>query len=170
VQRIERTEIVLEQGRVPTDDRTIHIHCAARGLASPPLRPIFEPGRVTVQACFWGFTCYQFATLGVVEATLESDEEKNRMCPPIAYWDVNQDYLTAYLARMALSLAIGAHPKLAAWNKASRLNPIGEIDSYRDDPSVIASRERIKRFAAAAAMNAQRLLSQRNQSRVPIER
>src|SRR5262249_53209532 len=47
VQRIERDAIVLAQGRVPTDMQTIHVHCAARGLARPPLRPIFEPGRAT---------------------------------------------------------------------------------------------------------------------------
>src|SRR6185295_8018464 len=92
VRKIERGEIILDQGRVPTDDRTVHGHCAARGLATPPLRPIFEPGRVTIQPVFWGFACYQFAMLGVIEATIESDEEKNLLCPPIAYWDRNEDY------------------------------------------------------------------------------
>src|SRR5580658_7313442 len=75
VRRIERDEIVLDQGRVPTDERTIHVHCAARGLARPPRRPIFEPGRVTVQAFVYGFVCYQFALLGVIEAAVETDQQ-----------------------------------------------------------------------------------------------
>ena len=33
----------------------VHVHCAAVGLAHPPLRPIFEPGRLTVQPTMWGF-------------------------------------------------------------------------------------------------------------------
>ena len=162
VRRIERDELVLDQGRVPTDEQTIYVHCAARGLAHPPLRPIFEPGRVTIQPFVWGFTCYQFAMLGMIEATVESDEQKNSLCPPIAYWDENEDYLTAFLAMMASTSAIAAHPKLASWNKASRLNPVSGMASHRDDPRVVASRERIKSLGLTAAMNLQKLLSERS--------
>jgi hypothetical protein len=159
VRRIERDQIVLDQGRVPTDERTVHIHCAARGFARPPRRPIFEPWRVTIQPFFWGFACYQFAMLGVIEATVESDEQKNGLCAPISYWDENEDYLTAFLATMAFTSAIAAHPALASWNKASRLNPASGSGSHRDDPRVVASRERLKRFGLAAAMNLQKLLA-----------
>jgi hypothetical protein len=160
VRRIERDAIVLDQGRVPTDERTVHVHCAARGLPCPPRRPIFEPGRVTVQPFFYGFACYQFAMLGVIEATVAGDELKNGLCPPIAYWDGNGDYLTAFLATMGVMTAIGAHPALASWNKASRLNPSSGVASHKEDPRVIASRERIKRFGLPAAMNLQKLLSE----------
>jgi hypothetical protein len=160
VRSIERGEIVLDQGRVPTDDRTVHVHCAARGLARPPLRPIFEPGRVTIQPFFWGFACYQFAMLGVIEATVESDQEKNRLCPPVLYWEQNEDYLVAFLASLIGDRARAAHPAIASWTKASRLNPIGGIAAHRDDPRVIDARERIKRFGAAAAANVQKLLKQ----------
>jgi hypothetical protein len=160
VRRIERDEIILDRGRVPTDERTVHVHCAARGLPRPPLRPIFEPGRVTVQPFSYGFACYQFAMLGVIEATVAGDEQKNGLCPPIAYWDGNGDYLTASFATMGFMTAIGAHPALASWNKASRLNPISGVASHKEDPRVIASRERIKRFGLPAAMNLQKLLSE----------
>ncbi len=83
VRRIEHSEIVLDQGRVPTDEQTVHVHCAARGLPRRERRPIFEPERVTIQPFFWGFACYQFAMLGVIEATVESLEQKNRLCSPI---------------------------------------------------------------------------------------
>jgi len=164
VRKIERDEIVLDQGRVPTDEQTIHVHCAARGLSRPPRRPIFEPGLVTVQGFFYGFACYQFAMLGVIEATIESDEQKNGLCPPIAYWDQNGDYPTAFLATMGLTTAMAAHPALASWNKGSRLNPISGIASHKDDRRVIASRERIKRFGLPAAMNLQKLLSEASPS------
>jgi hypothetical protein len=159
VRRIDRSEIVLEHGRVPTDERTVHVHCAARGLARPPLRPIFEPGRVTIQPFSWGFACYQFAMIGVLEATLESDEEKNRLCAPVAYWEQNEDYLTAFLAMLVGDRARAAHPAIAEWTKASRLNPASGVASYRDDPRVIDARERIKRFGFQAAANLQKLLS-----------
>jgi hypothetical protein len=159
VRKIDRHEIVLEEGTVPTDARTVHVHCAARGLGRPTPRPIFERDRVTMQPFVWGFASYQLAMLGVIEATVEGDEQKNALCPPIQYWDQNKDYLTAFLATMAFGSAAAAHPKLASWSKTSRLNPLGGIAAHRDDPRVVASRERIKRFGLPAAMNLQKLLT-----------
>ncbi|WP_118184428.1 NAD(P)-binding protein [Paraburkholderia phosphatilytica] len=153
VVRIERDEIVLDEGRVPTNDATVHIHCASRGLMRRPVRPIFEARQITVQPFLWGFVCYQFAMLGAIEALLESDEEKNRLCPPIAYWDVDRDYLRAFLATLANERARMAYPTVANWAKENRLNPFGGIGHHRDAPEVIDARERIKRYAAAAAGN-----------------
>ena len=158
VRRIGRDEIVLDKGRVPTSEGTLHVHCAARGLPRPALRPIFEPGRVTVQPVVWGFACFQFAMLGVVEATVASDEEKNRLCPPIAYWDANRDYLAAFLAGLANERARAGYPALAAWARDTRLNPLGGIGGHRDSPVVAEARDRIRQFGAAAAGNLARLL------------
>jgi hypothetical protein len=162
VRRIERDAIVLDEGRVPTDERTVHVHCAARGLARPPRRPIFERGRVTIQPFFWSFACYQFAMLGVIEATVEGDEQKNGLCPGIAYWDKNEDYLTAFLATMVLTNAMAAHSTLARWSKVTRLNPGSGIAALRDDPRVIDARERIKRHGLPAAMNLQKMTTSRS--------
>ncbi|HYD56507.1 MAG TPA: NAD(P)-binding protein [Burkholderiales bacterium] len=159
VRRIERDAIVLDEGRVPTTERAVHVHCAARGLARPPLRPIFDPGRVTVQPFLWGFACYQFAMLGVAEATVDSDEEKNRLCRPLSYWDANEDYLSAFLAGLVGERARAAYPKLANWARTTRLNPLSGIDTHRDEPAVAEARERIRRFGAAAAGNMATLLS-----------
>jgi hypothetical protein len=158
VQRIERDEIVLEHGRVPADAGTVHVHCAARGLPRPPLRPIFEKERVTVQPFMWGFACYQFALLGVIEALVDSIEEKNRLCPAVNYWDKNEDYLAAFLATMSFTTASAAHPKLHEWSRASRLNPTSGLPSYKSDPRVVTAREQTKRFALPAAMNLRKLL------------
>lgn len=159
VRRIERDRILLDGGEVPTDADTLHVHCAASGLAYRPTRPIFEPDRITVQPCFWSFACFQFALLGVVEATVESDGEKNRLCPPIRYWDTGADYLRAYLALLASERARAAAPALAAWAKETRLNPLGRIGgSYRDHPGVVSARDRVRQFGAAAAGNLVKLV------------
>ncbi len=159
VRAISRDAIVLDHGRVPTDDRTLHVHCAARALVRPPLRPIFEPGRVTIQPIFWGFACFQFATLGVIEAIVDSDDDKNRLCTPIPYWEDNADYASAYLATLLGDRARAALPALTAWSKSCRLNPLGGLAAFRDDAGVAATRDRIKRCAAAAAGNLTKLLA-----------
>lgn len=151
VQKIGKDTITLEQGQVPTSLKTLHIHCAARGLPRPALRPIFEPGRITVQPFMWGFASFQFALLGIAEALLDNDADKNRLFPPIAYWDSNEDYLSTFLANMAHDRARAAYPALANWAKTSRLNPLGKIGQHSDNPSVIEARELIKRYGAEAA-------------------
>jgi hypothetical protein len=151
VQKIGLDTITLDQGRVSTSSKTLHIHCAARGLPRPALRPIFEPGRITVQPFMWGFASYQFALLGAAEALLDNDADKNKLFPPIAYWDSKEDYLSTFLAGMAHDRARAAFPPLANWAKSSRLNPLGEIGRYSDNPSVVEARELIKRYGAEAA-------------------
>lgn len=167
VRRIERDEIVLDEGRVPTSEAAVHVHCAARGLARRPLRPIFEPGRVTIQPFLWAFACYQFAMLGVVEATIASDEEKNRLCQPIANWDENTDYLQAFLAALASNRTRAAYPAVASWAKTSRLNPFSGLASFRDDPRVQEAHERIARFGGAAMNNLAKLLESRTSRQTP---
>lgn len=158
VRRIERDRIILDEGRVPTNERTLHVHCAARGLVHRPLLPIFESGRVTIQPFLWSFSCYQFAMLGVVEATVADDAEKNRICPAIPYWGTDTEYLAAFLATLANDRARSRHPALASWAKDTRLNPFAGMAAHRDDPVVADARERMRRFGAAAAGNLAKLL------------
>jgi hypothetical protein len=100
--------------------------------------------------------------LGVIEATVEGDEEKNRLCPPLAYWDENEDYLKAFFATLVGGRARSAHPAIAGWNKASRINPVSGIASHRDDPRVIDAHERMRRHGADAAANLARLVEERS--------
>ena len=158
VRKIENDAIILDEGRVPTSAGTVHVHCAARGLARRPLRPIFEPGQVTIQPFLWSSACFRFAMLGVVEATIERDEEKNRLCRPLAYWDKNPDYLSAFLATLVNGRARASHPAVASWAKTTRLNPLSGIALCRDDPTVKVAHELISRFGAAAAENLAKLL------------
>jgi hypothetical protein len=160
VRRIERDQIVLEDGSVPTTTDTLHIHCAAGALPRRPLRPIFEPGLLTMQPFAWSFACYLFGTLGVVEATVESDEDKNAMCSPIPYWDQNVDFLSSVLMTLGGERTRRRHPIIGEWMSTTRLNPFNATSSDHDDPVVIESRERIRKLAPHAVANLQRLVAQ----------
>jgi len=161
LRKIEKDALILDGGRVPTSAGTVHVHCAARGLARRPLRPIFEPGQVTIQPFLWSFACFPFAMLGVVEATIEGDEDKNRLCRPLAHWDKNPDYLSAFLATLVHSRTRASHTAVASWAKTTRLNPLSGIALCRDDPTVKVANELISRFGAAAAENLDKLLGSR---------
>lgn len=65
---------------VPTSPDTVHVHCASRGLARPPLRPIFEPGRVTVQPFVWGIRVLSVRHAGRRRG---HHRERRREAPPL---------------------------------------------------------------------------------------
>ena len=161
VRRIGQGRMMLDDGEIETPRDAVHVHCAAAGLARPPLRPIFEAGRLTVQPTMWGFASYQFALLGVAEALIGSDEEKNHLCRPIQYWDKPVDYLSAYMALLASGRASAAYPALAAWARDSRLNPLRHLSAYSNHPTVVETRSLMKEVGAATVENVPRLLAAR---------
>jgi hypothetical protein len=159
VRRITRREIAMDDGSIPTDEHTLHVHCAARALADPPVRPIFEPGRIHVQGIGWGFICYQYATIAVVEATTEGDEEKNRLCQPIRYWNEGIDYVKAFLATLTGNQVRSQHPALRAWMKSTRLNPTNVAAAHLDHPVTIEARDTSRRLVSQVVANLTRITS-----------
>jgi hypothetical protein len=159
VQRIESDRIVLDEGFVPTTTATLHVHCAAHGVARRPLRPIFDGHRVTVQPIMFGPGCYMFAFIGVVEALLDGDADKNQLCRPVVAWENDVEYLAAFLAAMTVQRNAAIHPELLRWTKTTRLSPTSGLDARRDDPIVVEARQRIKTHAAAAVQRVQEFLT-----------
>ncbi|MDQ6881806.1 MAG: NAD(P)-binding protein [Pseudomonadota bacterium] len=159
VHRIGRNRMTLDNGEVETPPGAVHVHCAAACLASPPLRPIFEPGRLTVQPTVWGFASFQFALLGAAEALVDGDEDKNRLCRPISYWDQPGDYIKAFTALLTSERARAAHPALAAWARDSRLNPLARLGEYSDHPTVVETRGLLKKVGAGVMENMARLMA-----------
>ena len=80
VRRIESDRIVLDGGEVPTDSGTVHVDCTAYGLRPTPARTMFEAARITPQSVMGGFTTFNAALVGVVEAIRDDDADKNRLC------------------------------------------------------------------------------------------
>ena len=159
VRRIGCDHMTLDNGEIKLSPRAVHIHCAATGLARPPLRPIFEPGKLTVQPTGWGFASVQFTLLGVAEALIDSDEEKNRLCRPIRYWDKPVDYLEAYMATLAGERARAAHPGVVAWARGSRLTALAKLGEYSNDPTVAETRNLLKQVGAGAMQNVANLIA-----------
>src|SRR5439155_364765 len=58
VRRVDRREIVLDHGSVPMDRGALVVHCAASGLAYPPMVPVWGPDRIRLQTIRAGFPCF----------------------------------------------------------------------------------------------------------------
>ncbi|UUZ45957.2 hypothetical protein LP422_08805 [Janibacter limosus] len=79
---VEQGRVVCAEGTVQVAADALVVHCVASGLRYPPLIPIWQPEVITLQPIRTGFPCFCAALAGYAEATISSDAEKNRLCPP----------------------------------------------------------------------------------------
>jgi hypothetical protein len=142
VRRIERDQIVLEQGAIPTSPSHLHVHCAARGLRLPPALPIFDADRITLQPVRTGLVPFNAALVAFVEAHRDDVGEKNRLCPPNPYPDKPLDWARSTLIQMKADRGWSAEADISDWLERSRLNPTRGLRGRAGDPEVQAATQR----------------------------
>ncbi|HEX6876462.1 MAG TPA: FAD/NAD(P)-binding protein, partial [Nocardioidaceae bacterium] len=123
IQSAEPTRLRFDEGEVAIAKDAVIVHCAASGLRYRPLVPIWGPEAITLQPIRTGFPCFGAALAGYVEATLEGDEEKNRLCPPSPYSNTPTDWARMQVLGGQASMAFASNPDLKAWADRVSLNP-----------------------------------------------
>ncbi len=95
VRRVGDDRIVLEDGEVPASGAVI-VDCTAYGFRGGATRPMFEPGRITQQSVMGGFTSFNAALVGFIEATRDGLDEKNLLCVPSSLANRPIDWVRSY--------------------------------------------------------------------------
>ena len=160
VHRIDRDEIILESGVVPTSPRNLHVHCAAPGLRLSPGVPIFGEGTITLQPIRAGAIPFAAAITAYVEATRNDLTEKNKLCIPNPYMDVPTDLVRVTLTAMNAEYQWSKRSDITDWLQQTRLNPVRGVMARMDEPRVQQSMLRFAQNARQAVMNLERLLEQ----------
>lgn len=122
VKAIERDRIVFAQGELATAPGVLHVHCSAAGLPRAPVEPVFQGGRIVPQYVRRCSPSFSAAFIAHVEATLDSDDEKNALCRPVRVPEEPLDWLRMHLDSTANQLRWSQRPELQAWLRASRLD------------------------------------------------
>jgi hypothetical protein len=143
VRHVTSHEIVLDNGSVRLSPGSLVVHCAASGLAYPPLVPIWSPDAIRLQTIRVGFPCFGAALAGYVEATRDDDRERNRLCPPNILPDSPASWAEMQVRGTIAARAFGAEPDIAAWANGCALNPSRIEPAQRDDPAVRAAAARL---------------------------
>jgi hypothetical protein len=136
VRHVGVDRITFDDGELPTGPDHVHVDCTAAGVRPTTPRPVFEPGRITLQYVTLGFVPWGAATIGAVEALKDDDDTKNQLCPPVIFSGHVADILRFAKAGMQGITARGADPEIAAWTEACRLNPARNAAAHLDDPRV----------------------------------
>ncbi|GAA2027061.1 NAD(P)/FAD-dependent oxidoreductase [Agromyces tropicus] len=131
-------------GDVRVSPKAVIVHCAAAGLPSPPLVPIWQRDAIRPQPVRVGFPCFGAAIAGYVEATRADDDEKNDACRSSPYSSTPADWLTMQVIGGDAARALSRHPDLKAFANTTTLNPGGIPPGLADDPAVAAAVARLK--------------------------
>lgn len=155
VQRIDDSGIDFDNGRENRPAGEVYVDCTATGLRTIKPRPVFEPGRLTLQYVTPGYACWSAATLAVVEATRDDDDEKNYLSLPVVYTGHVDDLLSFTSAFLHSAARRQAQPDIAAWSSATRLNPARGLDDRKHQPEVSTDLADLERWREPAMANLQ---------------
>jgi len=158
VRHVGADRIVMEDGSIPTDRGELHVDCTALGFRSAPPRPIFEPGRITLQSLMGGFTTFNAALVGFVESARDGDAEKNRLCPPIPPPNEPIDWISVITGGLRAFATHSTEPDLMSWLECSRLNLTRGMGDHMGDPRMQSSLGRWAANLEPALRNAEQLL------------
>jgi hypothetical protein len=134
VRRIGPEVIELVGGTIPTGTGQVLVDCTAEGLRVRPARPIFEPGRITLQQIRTCQPTFNAAVIGFVESLDRDDTIRNGLCPPNPYPSAATDWITAASISSGAESGWFADPEVTGWLSHARLNAARGVGDYADDP------------------------------------
>jgi hypothetical protein len=114
---------VFGEGERATAKGAVIVHWAASGLRYRPLVPIWGSEAITLQPIRTGFPCFGAALAGYVEATVDGDDVKNRLCPPSPNSDTPADWARMQVLGNRASMSFASNPDIKAWADRVSLNP-----------------------------------------------
>jgi hypothetical protein len=141
---VEPGRLRLDAGDVSIASDAVVVHCAAAGLQYPPLVPIWGPETITLQPIRAGFPCFGAALAGFAEAVIETDDEKNRLCPPSPLPNSPSDWPMWQVLGNRAAMSFGTHDGLKAWADTVPLNPARVPAELAGTPEVTAVLDRFR--------------------------
>jgi hypothetical protein len=150
VRRIGTTEAVLDHGTISSDDGHLYVDCSASALNRAPGKPIFEPGRITLQMVRTCQPAFNAALVGYVEATRKDVAVQNRLCPVNPYPDAAVDWLGSLARDLATLQVWSSEPDVEEWLENSRLNILRGMADHAAEPLMQEADRRRQQFLKPA--------------------
>ncbi|MCC5809006.1 MAG: NAD(P)-binding protein [Ectothiorhodospiraceae bacterium] len=159
VRRIQPGRAVLDRGIIDVPHGTLFINCAANGIRQHAALPIFGGDRITLQAVRSCQPCLSAAFIAHLEASIDDEAEKNRLCTPIPYPSEPVDWLRMQLANLSNHYQWTRQPELRQWLANSRLDyNHGRLSAA--DPTQAAIMERFRRSVGPAVARLREMLAE----------
>ncbi len=157
LEAVEKGKLIFANGSVEVSNDALVVHCAADGLKYPPLVPVWQPEEITLQAIRAGFPCFGAAVVGYVEATRQTDEDKNRLCPPTGYGNSMADWARMNVRGTRAVMSFMSEPDINEWANRVALNPARIPPEHPGSEALDEARERLAAHVRPGLDNLARL-------------
>jgi len=162
VQRISKTEIVLDEGNIPTSENIVHVDCSARAVMNEDIVPVFQGDLIVPQMVRSYQPVFSAALIAHVEAAYSDEAEKNRLCGVVPLPNHDTDYIKFTSAFMMNQYNWGQDKELSKWLLGNRLDGFSDMIAGvdREDTEKVAVLKRIRKNAPMAVMKLQQYLGE----------
>jgi len=162
VQSIEATQIVLDEGAIPTSGEHLHIDCSASAISNLEMKPIFAGNVITPQTVRSYQPVFSAAFIAHIEATYETEKEKNRICGVVPLPNHDTDWIRMMAGLMMNQYQWGQNPEIRQWLLDNRLDGMSKMmrDAPKDDEEKQAILKRIRNNVMPAMAKLQGFMAQ----------
>jgi hypothetical protein len=164
IQMIERDQIVLANGTVPTDANRLYVDCSASAVQFTDhidTTPVFAGNKITPQFVRTFQPTFSAAFIAHIESNFDGNDEKNQLCGVIPMPDKPIDWLRMHAANLRNQYRWSKNKELRKWAAASRLDGFTAL-AMRVKPWDFKRINLLRRYgmnAGPAAVNLKKLLA-----------
>lgn len=158
VTKVTPKSIELQNGSLPSTPNTLHVDCSASAISNIAMKPIFEGDLITPQTVRSYQPVFSAALIAHVEATRESEKEKNQLCGVVPLPNHDTDWIRMMVPFMLNQYQWSQDPDLRVWMENSRLDGFSRmVRSISEDDT---EKKAIMKRLRAASMPAMAKLHQ----------
>ena len=162
VSRIGKDKIILAEGEMPTTPNTLHVDCSASAISNLETKPVFQGDLITPQTVRSYQPVFSASLIAHVEATRETEEEKNRLCGVVPLPNHDTDWIRMMIPFMMNQYQWSRDPELRGWLENNRLDGFSAMvrGIAEDDHEKTAIMKRLREASMPAMATLQKLVSE----------
>ncbi len=164
VQSIEKDQIILDKGTIPTSTNHIHVDCSASAISNLVTKPIFTGEVITPQTVRAYQPVFSASVVAYIEAHYDEDKIKNNLCQVVPLPNADIDWIPMTTTQMVNQMTWSKDKTLRRWVRANRLDGFGQLVASvdRSDEQKMAIMQKFRDYALPAMMKLQQFMTELN--------
>ena len=122
VSEINRSEIIFEQGSLPTSKDTVHVDCTASAITNLETQDVFQDNRITLQTVRAYQPVFSAAFIAHIELAYQDNKKKNALTRVVPLPNHTSDWMTMTYKNMMNQFFWSKEPGLKQWLLENRLD------------------------------------------------
>ncbi len=127
VQRIEKEQLILEKGILPTSATHIHVDCSASAIGNLEIQPIFQGDLIIPQTVRPYQPVFSAAFIAHVEAAYDNEKKKNELCTVVPLPNLDTDWIRMLAVQMMNQFNWSQDKELRKWLTNNRLDGFSKV-------------------------------------------